>query len=128
MRISLVPVDALKPHESTSSRHLARLKRRIINDCVLKMPVLADKKTLVLLDGHHRLLVLKQMGIKKIPALLVDYKCRDIQVKSRRKKIRVNKKIVIATGLSKKVFPPKTTKHILKKEVKKCDIPLELLV
>lgn len=128
MRISLVPVDALKPHESTSSRHLARLKRRIINDCVLKMPVLADKKTLVLLDGHHRLLTLKQLGIKKIPAMLVDYESNEIIVKSRRKNLKVDKRAVISMGLSKKVFPPKTTKHILKKEVKKCDIPLELLV
>jgi ParB-like chromosome segregation protein Spo0J len=128
MRISLVPVDALKPHESTSRRHLARLKRRIINDCVLKMPVLADKKTLVLLDGHHRLLTLKQLGIKKIPAMLVDYESNEIIVKSRRKNLKVDKRAVISMGLSKKVFPPKTTKHILKKEVKKCDIPLELLV
>ena len=128
MRISLVSVDALKPHESTNRRHLARLKRRIINDCVLKMPVLADKKTLVLLDGHHRWLALKQLGIRKIPALLVDYESNEIDVKSRRKNLKIDKRAVISKGLSDKVFPPKTTKHVFKKGVEKCDIALELLI
>lgn len=92
------------------------------------MPVLADKKTFVLLDGHHRLLALKELGIRRIPALLVDYRGRDIKVKPRRKKIPVNKKAVISNALSNKLFPPKTTKHVMKKGVEKCDIPLELLI
>ena len=128
MRISLVPVEALKPHEGTSSRHLAILKRSIIDDCVLKMPVLADKKTLVLLDGHHRLRVLKQLGARKIPTLLVDYESNEVDVKSRRKKFRVNKRAVISMGLSSNLFPYKTTKHVLKKGVEKCDFPLDLLI
>lgn len=37
-------------------------------------------KTNVVLDGHHRLAVLKKLGMREIPALFINYEHDDIVV------------------------------------------------
>ena len=60
--------------------------------------------------------------------MLVDYiHDKKIRVVARRKEIPVNKKIVVAMGLSDKVFPHKTTKHLIPKRVKNLKIPINNL-
>ena len=83
---------------------------------MLKEPIIVDRKTNIILDGHHRYNCAKILGLKKIPAYLVNYLNKDIKVEKRREDIEINKEIVINKAMHNELFPPKTTKHILKKK------------
>lgn len=118
-KVTLLPVDQLKPHEKGSPLYLELLRIEILKDGVLKYPIIADEKTHVILDGMHRWLVLKSLGCETIPVILVDvFKNRKIHVGNRRihrytngvdKEITIEE--VISAGISGHLMGPRSTRH-----------------
>ncbi|MEM3404530.1 MAG: ParB N-terminal domain-containing protein [Nitrososphaeria archaeon] len=134
--VVLREISSLKEHEQVDAKRLNRLKERIKKDALIKKAIAVDINTGVVLDGHHRLNALKELGCKMIPAILVDYKSPDIEVTTW-KKGDLTKEDVLAAGLSSKKFPPKTSKHLInlngrKMHIayieRKVDLPLSNLI
>lgn len=125
--MEIIDIHNLRQHEMTDPDHLRWVHASITDLQVIKRPILVDKISGVILDGHHRCKVLQDLGLTKIPALLVDYESDDITVLPRRKDIPIDKKKVLEMGLSKNVFPSKTTKHIFKHKITDYDVPLDYL-
>jgi len=113
----LVDIGKLRSHEAISRQRLKEVFCRIKNDGFLRSPVVADRKTLIVLDGHHRLAALKSLGCQKIPVVLVDYLDPAIKVYLRRKNLLMSllKEIIIRRALMGNSFPYKTTRHLLSK-------------
>ncbi|HIE23863.1 MAG TPA: hypothetical protein EYP68_06510 [Candidatus Korarchaeota archaeon] len=111
--ICMINLNELKGHECTLEERIKELQGEILRDGILKKPIVVDKATLVILDGHHRVEVLKRLGCKKIPAVLVDYRDPNIMVLPWRKGEKVSKSKVIEAALSKMKLPPKTTMHMV---------------
>ena len=112
--IAWVDLALLKPHEAVKERKAEQYTRFASRSRkMIAKPILADSRTYVILDGHHRWSVCKQLGIQKVPCCLIDYLHDDsIQVLPRRADIPVSKEAVIEMGLSGNVYPHKTTKHV----------------
>ena len=118
-KVVLLPIEKLKPHEKGSPLYLEMLKREILKDGVLKYPIIADKKTNVILDGMHRWLALKSLGYTQIPVLLVDaFQNPQIRIGRRRvhryisdSSVRIKAEDVIKAALSGKLMEPRTTRH-----------------
>jgi len=127
MKILLIEVKKLKSHEEINQKHLEKLKRRILIDGKIKNPVIVEKNSLTILDGHHRVQVVRLLKLKKIPAHLVNYTDPKIRVLPRRKNIKVSKAIVLFRAKSGNKFPVKTTRHIIPKRPLSCNIPLKFL-
>ena len=117
-KVTLLRVDQLKPHEKGSPFYLELLRKEIINDGVLKYPIVVDEKTHVILDGMHRWLALKSLGYELIPVILTDVFKGKIHVGKRRihrytdgvdNEITVEK--VIAAGDSGRLMEPRSTRH-----------------
>ena len=134
--ICFIECEALKEHEEIRPDYLEELKNEIMSDGILKMPIAVDKKTYIILDGHHRLHALKKIGCKKIPAILFDYQSPEIEVIPWREDENITKEMIIQTALAGKRMPPKTSKHmiLIKGELKHIsvlekdiNIPLEKL-
>jgi len=111
--VRILEVTNLREHEGIDKEHLDNLKKQISSDGILKMPIAADKNTLVILDGHHRLHALKELGCTKIPVVLVDYQVPEIRVQGWRKGENVTKNAVLAAGLTGNKLPPKTSRHLV---------------
>ncbi len=111
--ICMINLNELKGHECTLEGRIKELQEEILSDGVLKKPIVVDEATLVILDGHHRVEVLKRLGCKKIPAVLVDYRDPNIMVLPWRKGEKITKGEVIRAALFKMRLPPKTTKHMV---------------
>jgi len=79
---------------------------------MLKLAIAVDIHTKVILDGHHRLAVLRQIGCKRIPATYIVYSSPSIQVTSWNG-IHLTKNEIIQAGLSGRLYPPKTSKHMV---------------
>jgi cysteine synthase len=123
--LKLVELALLKSHEHIKKDHYKNLLKKIKENRFVR-PIIVDANSHVILDGHHRVSVLKNLGYKIIPAFLVNYSDKKIKVFPRRKKYRVNKKVVVKRGLNGNPFPPKTTKHIVNR-LKKFKMPLDML-
>lgn len=134
--IELVKLDELKSHEEVDSTRLMNLKEEIRSDGILKVAIAVNKKRNIIVDGHHRVAALKELGCAKTPVVFVDYNSPDIEVYSFRNGVHVTKEDVIKAGLGLKKLPPKTSKHMIRidgelKHIsaieKKVDIPLDKL-
>lgn len=112
MSLAVVEISLLREHEQTSSQYCERLKKRIMDDGVIKRSIAVDSRTNVILDGHHRLNALRELGCRMIPVTYVDYNSSAIQVESRRN-FQVSKEMVISAGLTGNKLPPKTSRHMI---------------
>ncbi len=108
-----VSLALLREHEQIESERLRQIREEIQREGRLRYPILVDKHSGVILDGHHRFRAYRELGFETIPCLLVDYHSELVSVRSRRPDIAVSKAEVIRRALSGELFPPKTTRHIL---------------
>ncbi len=125
--ILLVEIDRLRPHEEFVEEHVKELMEDIVKVNVLIKPILVDSRTYIILDGHHRVEALKRLGSKYVPAVLVDYRSECIRVTSWRENVRVDKELVLRAGLSGKLLPPKTSRHMPCIEIPEVNVPLSIL-
>jgi len=124
----IIKLEELKEHEEVSLDHLTQIKQEIERDGFLKNPIIVDKNTKIILDGHHRFNSLKQLNCNKIIAYFVDYNSPKIKVQNWRKGEKVIKKDVIKAGLTGKKLPCKTSRHIISNRPLNLNIPLKDLM
>ncbi len=127
--IALAPIGMLRRHERFIDERVVRLYRDILDRGVLVKPLLVDSHTMIVLDGHHRLEALRRLGARVVPVLLVDYDDdRCVRVGSWREGWRVTKELVREVGLSGKLLPPRTSRHMLSFPVPEVNVPLRVLL
>jgi hypothetical protein len=114
VNVVLVNISKLKPHEKVSAEDINSLRKCLLNENgrILKFPIVCDKHHNIIIDGHCRYNVFKELKLKKIPVYYVDYSDEKIVVDCWRKGEKVTKEEVIKITKCGKCFPPKTTKHM----------------
>ncbi|MEM2905289.1 MAG: ParB N-terminal domain-containing protein [Candidatus Bathyarchaeia archaeon] len=117
-----VDIDLLKGHEETRPDHLQKLSDEIRRDGVLRRPIVADLRTKVILDGHHRVNALRALGCSKTPVYFVDYSSPVIEVLPWREGEYVTKAMVLKAGVEGPKLPPKTTRHMVRTANSFCHI------
>ncbi|MEM2179522.1 MAG: ParB N-terminal domain-containing protein [Nitrososphaeria archaeon] len=131
----LVSIELLKAHEEVDKNYCEKLRQIIEADKIIKKPIVADINTYIILDGHHRVNALKCLGCRFVPTILVDYNSPLIIVDSWNN-VQLDKKTIVLKALEGKMFPPKTTKHMIQvngklKHIsfiqKNVNLPLDLL-
>ncbi|MCW3975923.1 MAG: ParB N-terminal domain-containing protein [Candidatus Bathyarchaeota archaeon] len=80
VKAQLVELNKLLEHEECDQFHLKELIKEIATDRILKLAIVADKDTNIILDGEHRFNALKKLGCKKIPVIYIDYNSPSIEV------------------------------------------------
>lgn len=130
----IAPVSKLRPLELVFPTHLKNLSNRILRDKVIKGPILADKKTGIVLDGSHRYVFFLKYGYKTAPVKFVDYDDENIRVGTvlMHKHIieggtNISKKDVKARGMSGNLYPPRTTRHFFPFRKPDISVPLSEL-
>jgi hypothetical protein len=136
VRIALLPVDELRPHEKGSPLYLELLRQEILRDGMLKYPIIADEQTRVILDGMHRWLVLKGLGYSLIPAILVNAS-ENVEIRVGRKRIHryaigsvegITLEKVVRAGLSGRLMKTRSTRHFFPfSKFQQINYPLHLL-
>ncbi|MBI5225929.1 ParB N-terminal domain-containing protein [Candidatus Micrarchaeota archaeon] len=107
----LHPVSALVPHEMTDAFHRNALLHQIRHNQYL-VPIVADRQSGVVLDGHHRLHVAQEMGLMRIPVFFVDYSDGTIEVSSwDENRESYDKEAILTEAASGNLLLPKTTRH-----------------
>lgn len=123
--IYLVKLHAIKPHERHDEAHARSLAEYMKQQQTWITPVALERRTLLVMDGHHRLAAARQLGLSHIPCYLFDY--GPVQVEARRAQYRVDPDEIIRRALWGELYPIKTTRHIFPVGLARCSIPLAQL-
>ena len=130
MEIVLIQISELLPHEEIKQKKLRKLIDLVKKRGGLYEPILVDRETRTLLDGHHRYNTALHLGLKFIPGIEVDYlEDESIQVESwpGKEEMKITKESVLSMAKSENLFPPKTSKHSISFEYPKQFFSLEEL-
>ena len=130
MEVELVPIGWLKPHEEVKPRNVDTLHEMTLRWSAYTKPLLVDRVTGTILDGHHRYHVGMRIGLSRLPVILVDYLEDDgieIDVWPACGLDTLTKQEVIDMALSDGVFPPKTSRHRFSDHMPPIAVPLDLL-
>ena len=113
-RFALLPLRDLKTHEAAEPDRVRRVMRQMKSTGVVKKAIIVDSKSMVVLDGVHRLSALKMLGSVRVPAWLIDYSDEEVIVLSKDRKSQIPKDEVVRAATQGPKFPPKTTRHMVK--------------
>ncbi len=127
-KIVLVNISQLKSHEEVNNNHLIDLLGIIKRDGFLKNPVVVEDKHFVILDGHHRVTVLKKLKVRKIPCQIVNYQTVKVYLRRKNYQTKDIRNKVIRRAISKNLFPYKTTRHFIKDRVRNINFSLKKLL
>ena len=79
----LIDILRLRDHEEVDPFHFKELMKKMIEDGFQRDPIIVDRESGVVLDGHHRRNILKTLGYSKIASYQVQYMKDDkIRVKT----------------------------------------------
>lgn len=107
--IELIDVEKIRPIEGYGPKRVAWLKQKIESEQLWTQPLKIEKHRHLLMDGHHRHQVALRLGLRFVPAVLLDY--RDVRVWSLRKRIEVTPEVILRNSHEEILFPYKTAKH-----------------
>ena len=65
--VRLVPVEWLKAHEEIKLKNMEKLLEMTLRWDGFTKPLIADKATGTILDGHHRYAVAQRLELARIP-------------------------------------------------------------
>jgi len=128
--VILVPIEWLKPHEEIKERNCEALLQMTQKWGGYTKPLIVDKSTGAILDGHHRYHVGLRLRLRDLPAICVEYLTDpriSVETWPASEYKEISKEQVVQMSLSNQTFPPKTSKHTLTFDIPPIFIPLEVL-
>jgi len=117
----IVALSELKGHEMPKKSRVEELKKNMKKRGVLIKPIVVDRDTGVILDGHCRCGALMSLGRSKVAVRFVDYNSEKIEVE-RWGGGEMTKEEVREAGLSGRLMMPKSSKHMIKKGMRRVHI------
>ena len=130
MKVELVPLEVLRPHEQILPKKVDQLEKMTHRWNAYTKPLLIDRATGTILDGHHRYNVAQRLGLLCVPCVLIDYledSLIELDVWPNCGRDKVTKNEVIQAALSGNLFTPKTSRHRLSDHLPPIAVPLSRL-
>ena len=131
MKVDLVPMEILRPHEQTRPKKVDELEKMTNRWNAYVLPLVVDKNTVVILDGHHRHQVALRLGLQCLPCVQVDYmgdETVELDVWPNCGRESITKEEVVQAGLQGDLFSPKTSRHRLSDHLPPISVPLSRLM
>lgn len=128
--VVLVPYEWLKPHEEIKTRNRDKLLEMTKRWGGFTKPLVVDKCTGSILDGHHRYSIAGQLNLARVPAICVDYLSDErieVDVWPAAELDSITKQQVVDMSLSGELFPPKTSRHTIADDLPPIHVSLEVL-
>lgn len=126
----LVNIAHLRPHERTLPHRVDEMLQKLRTNNFFHKPILVDRATMAILDGHHRYTASLRLGLHSVPALVLDYLEDDgvkVEAWPPHAPDSVSKEDVVAVALSQELMPPKTTHHTIAMAIPQLSVPLSEL-
>lgn len=128
--VRLVPLEWLKPHEKIKTRNRDKLLDMTKRWDGYTKPLIVDKVTGAILDGHHRHAIATLLDLKRVPVICVDYLGDEqitVDVWPNCGRDSLSKHEVLEMSLSDDLFPAKTSRHTIADHLPPIHISLQVL-
>ena len=125
-----MPLEVLRPHEQILPKKVDQLEKMTHRWNAYTKPLLIDRATGTILDGHHRYNVAQRLELLCVPCVLIDYledSLIELDVWPNCGRDKVTKNEVIQAALSGNLFTPKTSRHRLSDHLPPIAVPLSRL-
>ena len=108
--VKMIDIDLLNPHEQIIEEKKISLVKFIksYESYYIISSIVCCHETLLVIDGHHRYFALKELGFKKVPVTLIDYRSDSIRTGIMNP---LDKKFIVDVGKSSTLLEPKSTEH-----------------
>lgn len=123
--IHFVRIDLIRPNERHHAEHAATLADTIMREQRWRIPITLERKSLAVMDGHHRFEAARRLKLNYVPCLLLDY--GQVEVIATRQGYVVTPDEIVRRARSGDLYPPKTTRHRFPSPLPACNISLWLL-
>ncbi len=112
VRNAYIHFSEILPHEKVIKERSDRYKEYIVSNTDYKVipSLLICNETNVLIDGHHRLTMLKELGYKYFPATFLNY-ALDAIVPHIDPSKKITKTKIIDAAISNNLLDPKSSYH-----------------
>jgi len=110
--ITLIEIARLRPTEEVDAAQVARLATDLKRDGCLRQPILVERTSLAILDGHHRYHAAMRLGLSRIAAILISYGDPRLSLLSWSAR-QFTPEEVIRAAETGKPLPRKSTRHVL---------------
>lgn len=130
MTWELVQVTALRPHEQTLAQREEEMYQKISGNQFFHKPLLVDRSTMTILDGHHRHQASLRLGLVQVPAIVMDYMDDEsitVEAWPPAPAESVTKSDVIRSAMTGTLMQPKSSRHTMMADIPALEIPLEEL-
>jgi len=125
--VILIEIGSLRDHEEVIPDNLEKRTSKLLEKGFYK-PIIVDRGSLVILDGHHKWTAARLLGLERVPVMMVDYLLDEsviVGVWPDCGRESITKDEVLEMGFSEGVFPPKTSRHVFPFNIPEIRIPLE---
>jgi len=116
----------LRPTEQVDERGVMLLAAAMRGDGVQRRPVLVERESLAILDGHHRFRAAQALGLSLINAVVIDYDDPRLTLSSWTARL-FSKDEVRAAASGGVLLPLKSTRHILNPPLPEMPVALAAL-
>ena len=127
--VRLIEIGSLRGHEEIIPENLEKRASKLLEKGFYK-PIIVDRDSLVILDGHHKWTAAGLLGLDIVPVVMVDYlidESVEVGVWPDCGRESITKEEVLEMGISEDVYPPKTSRHMFPFRIPAIRIPLEEL-
>jgi L-serine kinase (ADP) len=124
----LVPIEDLRPHEEIRDGVVRELAERIRRAGAVDDPIWVAAQSMVILNGHHRVAALRELGAERAPAWVFAYDSDLIRLERWSDGPPIERTEVVARATRRELFAPKTTRHVLTIDLPHRSTPLARLI
>ena len=127
--VVLVETVSLRGHEEVIPDNLETRTSKLLSKGFYK-PIIVDRGSMVILDGHHKWTAAKSLGLARVPVIMVDSLIDEgvlVDGWPDCGKESVTKTEVLEMGVSGDLCPPNTSRHTLPFKIPSIRIPLREL-
>jgi ParB-like chromosome segregation protein Spo0J len=131
MEVELVPLEVLRAHEQIISEKVDQLERMTHRWNAFTKPLLIDRTTGTILDGHHRYEVALRLELQCLPCVLVDYledASIELDVWPNCGRDSISKQDVVDAAMAGELMAPKTSRHRFSDHLPPIAVPLSRLI
>jgi L-serine kinase (ADP) len=120
-KYKLTYTNELFPHEEVNETRVKEIIDSMTQNDLFTKPIIVDRMTKLIIDGHHRYNAAISIGLKRVPTFEVNYlQTRLKAFKEDTNNHLISKNHIIKTAQSRKLLKTKATCHVFYKSKKSC--------
>lgn len=108
----LIDVQSLRPHEETDPVNFLIVSKKIHRDAFWHIPIIVDRDTGIIMDGHHRYQFALNSGFTVVPCYQMSYSSDLVKITHWKTGLPLSPQKIVEYVCAGKKFPPKTTRHV----------------